>query len=98
MALPSQVTYLEGALEDLDYFHTIFGGVQDNSLTGAKLVANFSINNSTGSGFGGTAQSMAATYKTFVAIAAGSSSVGSGAPSGGAASPIMLGVAKSMTS
>jgi len=29
-----QVTYLEGALEDLDYFHTIFGGVQDNSLTG----------------------------------------------------------------
>ncbi len=28
-----QVTYLEGALEDLDYFHTIFGGVQDNSLT-----------------------------------------------------------------
>ena len=50
-------------------------------------MANFSINNSTGSGFGGTAQSMAATYKTFVAIAAGSSSVGSGAPSGGAASP-----------
>jgi hypothetical protein len=29
-----QVTYLEGALEDLDYFHTIFGGAQDNSLTG----------------------------------------------------------------
>lgn len=28
-----QVTYLEGALEDLDYFHSIFGGVQDNSLT-----------------------------------------------------------------
>jgi hypothetical protein len=28
-----QVTYLEGALEDLDYFYTIFGGVQDNSLT-----------------------------------------------------------------
>jgi len=29
-----QITYLEGALEDLDYFHSIFGGVQDNSLTG----------------------------------------------------------------
>jgi hypothetical protein len=29
-----QITYLEGALEDLDYFHAIFGGVQDNSLTG----------------------------------------------------------------
>jgi hypothetical protein len=29
-----QVTYLEGALEDLDYFYTIFGGVQDNSLNG----------------------------------------------------------------
>lgn len=29
----TQVTYLEGALEDLDYFHAIFGGVQDNSLT-----------------------------------------------------------------
>jgi len=29
-----QVTYLEVALEDLDFFHTIFGGVQDNSLTG----------------------------------------------------------------
>jgi hypothetical protein len=29
----TQVTYLEGALEDLDYFHSIFGGVQDNSLT-----------------------------------------------------------------
>lgn len=28
-----QITYLEGALEDLDYFHAIFGGVQDNSLT-----------------------------------------------------------------
>ncbi len=28
-----QVTYLEGALEDLDYFSTIFGGVQNNSLT-----------------------------------------------------------------
>lgn len=28
-----QVTYLEGAIEDLDYFETIFGGVQDNSLT-----------------------------------------------------------------
>lgn len=28
-----QVTYLEGALEDLDYFNSIFGGVQDNSLT-----------------------------------------------------------------
>ena len=27
-----QVTYLEGALEDIDYFHSIFGGVQDNSL------------------------------------------------------------------
>lgn len=27
-----QITYLEGALEDLDYFHAIFGGVQDNSL------------------------------------------------------------------
>lgn len=30
----TQITYLEGALEDLDYFHTIFGGVQDNSLGG----------------------------------------------------------------
>lgn len=30
-----QVTYLEGALEDLDYFHSIFGGVQDNSLAGS---------------------------------------------------------------
>lgn len=30
----TQCTYLEGALEDLDYFHSIFGGVQDNSLTG----------------------------------------------------------------
>ena len=30
----TQLTYLEGALEDLDYFHSIFGGVQDNSLTG----------------------------------------------------------------
>ena len=29
-----QLTYLEGALEDLDYFHSIFGGVQNNSLTG----------------------------------------------------------------
>lgn len=28
-----QITYLEGALEDLDYFNAIFGGVQDNSLT-----------------------------------------------------------------
>lgn len=28
-----QVTYLEGAIEDLDYFESIFGGVQDNSLT-----------------------------------------------------------------
>jgi len=28
-----QVTYLEGALEDIDYQHTIFGGVQDNSLS-----------------------------------------------------------------
>lgn len=31
-----QVTYLEGALEDLDYFHSIFGGVQNNSLIEAK--------------------------------------------------------------
>jgi hypothetical protein len=30
----TQLTYLEGALEDLDYFHSIFGGVQNNSLTG----------------------------------------------------------------
>jgi len=28
-----QVTYLEGALEDLDYFSTIFLGVQNNSLS-----------------------------------------------------------------
>ncbi len=28
-----QVTYLEGALEDLDYFATIFGGVQNNSVS-----------------------------------------------------------------
>ena len=28
----TQVTYLEGALEDLDYQMAIFGGVQDNSL------------------------------------------------------------------
>lgn len=28
----TQVTYLEGALEDLDYFNAIFGGVQNNSL------------------------------------------------------------------
>src|SRR4051812_44459825 len=27
-----QTTYLEGALEDLDYFHSIFGGVQNNSI------------------------------------------------------------------
>jgi len=27
----NQVTYLEGALEDLDYFNAIFGGVQNNS-------------------------------------------------------------------
>ncbi len=29
----TQITYLEGALEDLDYFSAIFGGVQDNSIT-----------------------------------------------------------------
>lgn len=28
----TQVTYLKGALEDLDYFDSIFGGVQNNSL------------------------------------------------------------------
>jgi hypothetical protein len=28
----TQKTYLEGALEDLDYFEAIFGGVQNNSL------------------------------------------------------------------
>ncbi len=50
-------------------------------------MANFSINNSTGSGFGGTAQAIAATYKTFVLIGAGSSSATSGNPSGGAVSP-----------
>lgn len=31
-SVTSQKTYLEGALEDLDYFETIFGGVQNNSL------------------------------------------------------------------
>lgn len=29
----TQITYLEGALEDLDYVNQIFGGVQNNSLT-----------------------------------------------------------------
>lgn len=28
----TQVTYLEGAMEDLDYFESIFGGVQNNSI------------------------------------------------------------------
>lgn len=31
--LSQQITYLEGALEDVDYFESIFGGVQNNSLT-----------------------------------------------------------------
>lgn len=50
-------------------------------------MANLSINNSTGAGFGGTQQAMTTTYKSLVNVGVGSSSVGSGAPSGGAVSP-----------
>ena len=50
-------------------------------------MANFSVNNSTAAGFGGTSQAMTTTFKSFAIITVGSSSVTSGAPSGGAASP-----------
>ena len=51
-------------------------------------MANFSITNSTlTGGFGGVQQAMAATFKTFIIAGVGSSSVTSGAASGGAPSP-----------
>jgi hypothetical protein len=50
-------------------------------------MANFSINNSTGAGFGGTQQNMTTTFKTICLVGVGSSSETTGAPSGGAPSP-----------
>lgn len=50
-------------------------------------MTNFSINNSTVAGFGGTQQAMTTTYKTITLLGVGNTTVTSGAPSGGAPSP-----------
>lgn len=50
-------------------------------------MANFSINNSTNAGFGGTQQALTTTYRTLVLVGVGNATVTSGAPSGGAPSP-----------
>lgn len=50
-------------------------------------MANYSLSNSTGITYGTSAQAMGATYKSLITVAVGSSSVTTGAPSAGAASP-----------
>lgn len=50
-------------------------------------MANFSINNSTNAGFGGTSIATTTTFITLLSVGVGSSSATSGAPSGGAPSP-----------
>jgi len=50
-------------------------------------MANFSINNSTNAGFGGTSQATTTTFVTIVSVGVSSSSATSGSPSGGAPSP-----------
>ena len=46
-------------------------------------MANYSISNSTGQTYGATPVSLAATYKSIITVAVGTSNVASGAPSGG---------------
>ena len=50
-------------------------------------MANFTLTNSTYSGFGGTQQSLGSSLRSIIVVGAGTSVVGAGAPSGGAASP-----------
>ena len=53
-------------------------------------MANYSISNSTGITYGTSAAALTTTYKSIITIAAGTSNVASGAPSGGVISPYTL--------